>query len=64
MGDYQLPPRSSSTSLRSERAAGNVAIVLFDTKSESYNPDSKQADCVGANTVCPAQPGLAKADLV
>ena len=37
---------------------------MANTKSESPIPDSKQADCVGENGVCPAQPGLAKAELV
>jgi hypothetical protein len=32
------------------------------TQSESHNPDSNQADYVGANGVCPAQPGLARSD--
>jgi len=44
--------------------AGSKLGNLAHTKSESYNPDSKQAACVGANGVFPAQPGLAKADLV
>ncbi len=39
-------------------------VPMRYAKSESYNPDSKQAARVGANGVCPAQPGLAKADLV
>ena len=40
------------------------SLLAIQTKSASYNPDSKRAAGVGANGVCPAQPGLAKADAV
>ena len=42
----------------------HLEVLLSYTKSESYNPDSQQADCFGANGVCPAHPGLAKTDSV
>ena len=34
--------------------------VESHTKPESYNPDPKQAACVGSSCACLAQPGLSK----
>ena len=38
--------------------------AIFRANPNPNNPASKQAACVGANGVCPAQSGLAKADSI
>jgi hypothetical protein len=73
MGNEQKKLCRTGNFERLQKTSALVALVLSQfcraapavyIKSESHNPDSQQAAPVGANGVCPAQPGVAKADSV